>query len=142
MGPRTDLDGCGKSRPTGNYFVFSYTMFVLHPYLCLCLDCPAFCLLVFTYNTQHKHSCPRRDSKPQPQHAIVRRPSPSTARPLGLARSPERRARSESPYRLSYHAPHSSACVYIYTHIHTVECFLFKQMTITQRLAATSQNCN
>ena len=36
-----------------------------HSYLFLCLDCSAFCLFVFTYNTQHKHPCPRRDSNPQ-----------------------------------------------------------------------------
>ena len=28
-----------------DFFVFSCTLFVLHPYLVLCLDCPAFCLL-------------------------------------------------------------------------------------------------
>jgi hypothetical protein len=32
--------------------------------LCLCLHCLAFRLFVFSYNTQHKHPCPRRDSNP------------------------------------------------------------------------------
>jgi hypothetical protein len=34
------------------FFVFSCTLFVFHPYLFLGLDCPEFCLLVVTYNTQ------------------------------------------------------------------------------------------
>ena len=34
----------------------SCTLLVLHPY------CTAFCLVLFTYNTQYKHPCPRKDS--------------------------------------------------------------------------------
>ena len=36
---------------------------------------------------QHKHPCPRKDSNPQYQQVSCRRPSPSTARPLGSANS-------------------------------------------------------
>ena len=43
------------------FFVFILLHSVLHPYLFLCLDCPAFCLFVFTYKTQQKYPCPRRD---------------------------------------------------------------------------------
>jgi hypothetical protein len=43
---------------------------VIHPYLFLCLDCPAFCLFVFTHNTQYKHPWPQRDSNPQPQQEL------------------------------------------------------------------------
>jgi hypothetical protein len=94
---------------------FSCSLFVLYPYLFLCLYCSSFCLLsfltthktniyssggilflyslvlctsslllplcslssilrfVFTYNTQHKHPCPRRDSKPRPQTLVLDR---------------------------------------------------------------------
>jgi hypothetical protein len=38
---------------------------------------------IFLYNTQHKHPCSCRDTNPQFQQAIGRRPSPYTARPLG-----------------------------------------------------------
>ena len=39
--------------PAEIVFVSSCTLFVLHPYLFLCLDCPVFCLFVFY--SQHKH---------------------------------------------------------------------------------------
>ena len=58
------------------FFVFSCTLCIRYPYFVLCLGCPAFCLLCFTYNTQHKHPCPWRDSNPQIQQAIGGRPSP------------------------------------------------------------------
>ena len=96
----------GKSRPDRDFlFVFSCSVFLLHPYLFLCLRCPAFCPSVFTYNT---HPCPQRDSNPKSQQASDSRPSLQTARPLGSAgiRSPARPARSESLYRLSYPGPH------------------------------------
>ena len=35
-------------------------------------------------NTQHSHACPRRDSNPQSQQASGLRPTPWTARTLGL----------------------------------------------------------
>ena len=37
------------------FFILLYS--ALHPYLGLCLGFPAFCLSVFTYDTQHKHPC-------------------------------------------------------------------------------------
>jgi hypothetical protein len=37
-------------------FTLSFSVFVLHPYLVLRLNCPAFCLYL-----QHKHPCSRRD---------------------------------------------------------------------------------
>jgi hypothetical protein len=45
--------------------------------LLLCPHCPdfAFCPLL-TKHTQIKHPCPRRDSNPQSQQVIGRRPSP------------------------------------------------------------------
>ena len=67
-GKRSALEGCGKSHHHRKLFLYSLlTLFVLHPYLVLCLDCPAFCTFVFTYNTQHKQSCSRGDSNPQSQ---------------------------------------------------------------------------
>jgi hypothetical protein len=85
--PRADLDGCGMSRPHRGFFMSSCTVFVLHPYSVLSFYCPAFCLFVFTYNTQHKHSCLWRDLNPQPQPAIGRRPSHLSAPPIGSANS-------------------------------------------------------
>ena len=61
----------GKKRiscPSQFYCILLYS--VLHPSLFLCLDFPAFCLSVFTYNTQHKHPFPRRYSNPQPRQGI------------------------------------------------------------------------
>ena len=44
------MNGCGKSRLHRDlFFVFSCTLFVLHPYLFRCLDCPAFCLFVLQH---------------------------------------------------------------------------------------------
>ena len=42
-------------------------------------------LTTHTTLTSDKHPCHRRDSKPQSQEAMVRRPTPSTAPPLGSA---------------------------------------------------------
>ena len=44
----------------GFFLILSCTLFLIHPYLCLCLDCPAFCLSVFTRNTTQP-SLLRRD---------------------------------------------------------------------------------
>jgi hypothetical protein len=64
---------------------------VLYPYLSLpCFLVPIvlhFTFFSFTYNTQHKHSCPRRNSNPESQQEISRRPLHYTARPMGLAES-------------------------------------------------------
>ena len=61
----------------------------------------AFCPYCTTHNTNIHAPCPRRDSNPQFQQAIGRRPSPYTARPLRSAgiRSPNHPARRESLYR-------------------------------------------
>jgi hypothetical protein len=59
---------------TMGFLLFPCTPFVLHPYVCLCLDCPAVCLLPCTYNTQHKHPCPRRDMSPGSQQVNGRMP--------------------------------------------------------------------
>ena len=74
MGPNAGLDVYGKYRPHRDFFffVFSCTLFLLHPYLSLLLDCPAFCLLLTTRNNH----APGGDSNPQPQQVIGRRPSP------------------------------------------------------------------
>ena len=51
-------------------FFFSCSLYVISTSLSW------LCLLSFTVqHTQYKHSCPRRDSNPQLQHAISRRPS-------------------------------------------------------------------
>ena len=68
---------------------------VLHPNSFLCLDWPAF-FPICTYNKRHKHLFLRRDSNPQPQLGHWNR--------HGI-RSPDRTARSESLYRLSYLGP-------------------------------------
>ena len=52
------------SMPPAGFFLSSYTLLLLHPFLFLCPDCPAFCLLslLTTHNTtQHTHPCPRQD---------------------------------------------------------------------------------
>jgi hypothetical protein len=67
VGPRTGLDRYGKSRPPPRFFLCTLSVF-------LCPDCPGFYLLSLLYNTQHKHPCPQRDSKPQSQQASGRRP--------------------------------------------------------------------
>ena len=57
MGPRAGLDGCEKSRPYRDCFLFS----VLHLYYFFALIVLA---LSFVLTVQHKHKCPRRDSNP------------------------------------------------------------------------------
>jgi hypothetical protein len=74
LGGLQDRSGRGrKTLPPPGFFLYSL---VLCLYFILCLHCPPFCLLVFTYNTQHKHPCPRRDSNPQSQQASGYRPTP------------------------------------------------------------------
>ena len=72
--PRPLWTGVENLAPTGTFFCILFYS-ALHPRFFLCLVCPAFCIFVFTCSTQHKHPCPRRDSKPQPQQAIGRRSS-------------------------------------------------------------------
>ena len=74
MGPRAVLYGCRKYRFYRDFF--SCSLFIIHPYLFLCPDCPGFCLLSLLCNTQHKHPCLRRDSNPQSQQASGHRPNP------------------------------------------------------------------
>jgi hypothetical protein len=51
---RAGLDGCEKSRPHRDFFVLSCTLNVLHPFLLLCLDYPASCLLLsLLYDTRY-----------------------------------------------------------------------------------------
>ena len=64
MGPRAGLDRCGIFAPPG--FLFS----VLHLYYVFVL------IVLAVQHTQHKHLCPWRDSNPQSQQAIGRRPLP------------------------------------------------------------------
>jgi hypothetical protein len=54
----------------GIFFVFSCTLYLFLSWLSYVLP------FVFTYNTKHKQPCPRRDSNPQRQEAMGRRPSP------------------------------------------------------------------
>ena len=45
-------------------FVFSCVQFVLYPYFFIYLDCPAFCLLFFTYNKTTQTSMPQAGFEP------------------------------------------------------------------------------
>ena len=80
VGPRCGLDECGKSSLHRDFYcILLYslcTSFVLVSLSSLSCILP----FVFTYNTQHKHPCPRRDSNPQTQQAISVDP---LLRPLG-----------------------------------------------------------
>ena len=88
------------------FLVFSCTLFVLHPYLFLCLDCPAFCLLSFltTHNTNLPAPGGIRTCNPSQRSAADPR-----LRQLGQwdrrIQSPDRPARGEWLYRLSYRGP-------------------------------------
>ena len=78
------------------FFVFSWTLLVLHSYFVPCPNCPALCLFVFTCNTQHKHPYPLRDSNPQPQKAVGRSPSPYTTG-SGIYLYSKRKKQTERP---------------------------------------------
>ena len=83
VGPRASVEGCGKFCHHWHFFVSSLcTLSVV-----LCPHFPGVRLLSLLYNTHNTniHS-PRRDSNPQSQQTIGRRPSPWTARPLGSPR--------------------------------------------------------
>ena len=60
------------SMPPGRIF-FLFCVVCLYFFVLIVLT---LCLLSLLYDTQHKHPCPRRDSNPQSQQAIGRRPSP------------------------------------------------------------------
>jgi hypothetical protein len=86
MGPRAGLDGCEKSRPHRDFFFVLCLYFIRTPSYRL----SSFCVFVPTVqHTQHKHSCLRRDSKPQSQQF----------------RSPALLTRSKSLYQLRYRGP-------------------------------------
>ena len=58
---------CGrvlKISPTPGLFVFSCALFVLHPYLFLCLDCPAFCHFFFYLQHTSQTSMPPAGFEP------------------------------------------------------------------------------
>ena len=84
--------------------VFVYSLH--HPYLCLCRDCPAFCLLSVLHNTQQKGLCPGGIRTRNPSKRSAANPR---LRPLGYwdqqIRSPAGPARSVSLCRLSYRGP-------------------------------------
>jgi hypothetical protein len=92
-----------KSDHAGTFFIIMCS--VLHPYLCLCLDCPACCLspLTVQHNTNMHDS--RQDSNPPLSKRSTADPR---LRPLGpwdrlqTRNRPVRRTYSESQYRLSY----------------------------------------
>ena len=68
VGPRADLDQCGKTRLHRDFFfIFSYTLHFIRT----CVFVLIVLHFAFIYITQHK-----RDSNPQPQQANSRRPSP------------------------------------------------------------------
>jgi hypothetical protein len=70
----------GKSRkteknglcPRRDFVFFRFLLCILSIVLCHDYTFFAFC----PYCTKHKHPCSRRDSNPQPQQVIGRRPSP------------------------------------------------------------------
>jgi hypothetical protein len=66
MGLRVSLIGLEKRKSFSLTKIFFRILLysVLHPYLFLCRDCPAFCLFIFTCNTLHKHPCPRAEFEP------------------------------------------------------------------------------
>ena len=65
-----------KISPYRDFVVRLYS--VLHPYLCLCLECPAFCLFVFTYTHTTQTYMPHAEFQPatpasdQPQTLLLR----------------------------------------------------------------------
>ena len=99
MDPSVGLDGCGKFRPPPGLF-FVHTLFVL-----LCPDGPgcAFCPLLYNeHNTKHHASGGIRTRNPSKRSAADPR-----LIPLGHWGSiPDRPARGDSLYRLSYHGCH------------------------------------
>ena len=102
VGPRVGMDGCEKSRPHRDYFcVFSCILFLLHPYLFLYFDCPAFCLFVFTVQHTTQTSMPPAGFEPatpandRPQTLTLDRSSTGLSR----IRYPDHPARSKSLYR-------------------------------------------
>jgi hypothetical protein len=126
VGPKAGLDGCGNSRPLPVIFcILLYS--VLHPYLCLCLDCPAICLLsLLTTQTSMppaglESAIPASD-RPQTR---IRPPGHWDRHMLHLRiRSPDRPTSSESLYRLSKPCP---LCVAV---------TIYKSQTLGARLAA------
>ena len=90
MGPRAGLDKCGKSRPHRDSF--------------LCILSVLLCPYCTTHNTNIHDPDGIRTRNPSKRSAARLR-----LRPLGhwdrRIRSPERPARSESLYRLSYRGP-------------------------------------
>jgi hypothetical protein len=102
VGPVAGLDGCGKSRPHRDFFVFSCTLYFIRTWFFVLIVLFAFCLYL-----QHKHPSSRRDSNPQPQQAIGRRPSSLGRSVIGIARirTANRPADSESLCQLSYCGP-------------------------------------
>ena len=71
VGRRAGLDGCGKPRPIGNLFYsLVLSLYVVRTPFCFLI------VLHFFFSLYNKHPFPRRDSNPQSQQAIGRRPSP------------------------------------------------------------------
>ena len=90
-----------------DFFVFSYTRCLLHPYLFVLIVLHfAFVSLVTTQNT-NIHSPGGGDLNPQPQKAMGRRPLAldRSATEIDGFRSPDRPVRSQSLYQLSYPGP-------------------------------------
>ena len=106
--PSAGLDGCGKSRPHRDFFLFCILLCsVLHPCLFLCPHCPAFCLLSLftTHNTNTDALGGIRT-----RNTSTRSVADPLLRPFGFwdrrIRSPNRSAHNVSVYRLSYPGRH------------------------------------
>ena len=81
VAPSVGLDVCRKSRPHRDFFsILLYSVSTSSVLVAVVLTVLRF---AFTYNTQHKEPCRRRDSNPQSQQASGHRPTLQTARPLG-----------------------------------------------------------
>jgi hypothetical protein len=83
------------SPPPKIFLLFSCTLLVLRPYVFLCLDSSAFCLLslLITHDTNIHTPC------------WIRTRNPSNRSAADPIRSPDPPARSKSLYRLSYRGP-------------------------------------
>jgi hypothetical protein len=77
----------------------SCCLFVLHPYLLLCLDCPAFCHFVFAHNTTQHNTTQHNTTQTSMPLAVFKPAISASYRPqiLALDRSDTGFGRIQSP---------------------------------------------
>ena len=105
MGFRAGVDGCGKSRPHMNFFIFSCTLYFIRTCVFVLLSCVLLLLAAHNTNIHAPGGIGTRNSS-------MRAAADPYIRPLShwdWHRSPDRPARSESLYRLSYRGLKNSA---------------------------------